>query len=90
MKMYEILTTVVVEDKIQDPDINDICKEIHDIIFGQDQIQISNLTTHHTLHKTIDYPDLTRPISLNDFDKWMSKSQIEIETRTKELSGSIL
>jgi len=88
MKVYQILTTLVVEDKIEDKEIGEICKAIEEDVIS-DNFYISNCMNLFELKETIKYPDT--PVLEDDategaFNNWMKKSQeiidqIEIEVR---------
>ncbi|OQC43627.1 MAG: hypothetical protein BWX59_02364 [Bacteroidetes bacterium ADurb.Bin028] len=86
MKVYQILTTIIVEDEVDDSKIGELCRENIETAVMED-FYISNCITRYELKETIDYPDT--PPSKKDgekYDKWMDKSQevierIEIEMR---------
>ena len=81
MKVYRILTTVIVEDKVDDSRIGELCENLETIFI--ENFGISNFITFYELDKTIDYPD-TPPGDEDPggekYDKWMDKSQEIIES----------
>jgi len=84
MKVYEILTTIVVEDVIDKPDIIKICNDLEEAV--RNRLFISNQMCHYELKETIDYPDGTRGDKDYEkaFDNWVTKSQQVIDRIRKE------
>jgi hypothetical protein len=87
MKVYQILTILVVEDEIENKEIGEICKAIEEDVIC-DNFYISNCINVFELKETIKYPD--PPASEDDstgedFNKWIEKSQEIIDQFNMEL-----
>jgi len=80
MKVYNILTTIVVEDRVDESEIQNLRSDIQTAVI--ENFYISNCINHYELKETIDYPDT--PPRENDpegeaYDKWIEKSQEVID-----------
>jgi len=86
MKVYNILTTIVVEDKVDESEIQNLQEDIQTTVL--EDFYISNCVVHYELKETIDYPDT--PSRENDpegeaYDKWIEKSQEVIDRILTEM-----
>lgn len=85
MKIYQILSTIVVSDKVTNGDISNLCLEIDNTITSN--FFISNNINGFFVNETVDYPDPTEDKNGESFHKWIEKSQEIIDKKQKELEG---
>lgn len=90
MKVYNILATIVVEDKIDDSVIAQICRENIELAIKED-FNIGNCITHYDLKETINHPDISiidtvsDEVYENEYDGWIMKSQEVIDRIKMEM-----
>ena len=93
MKVYQITATVIIQDRVDEDKIEQLCMEnIYKAVM--EDFYIGNCITHYELKETIDYPDIPLDKELDhiyedefedEYDNWIKKSQEVIDRIKMEM-----